>query len=59
MGKLERIFSQLKTIKTDKQLLLNCEQLDNLLSLNADAIPLKTFDANPSIIYGGRIKNGD
>ena len=48
-AKLERIFSQLKTIKTDKRSLLNNEQLDDLLSLNADAIPLETFDANPSI----------
>ena len=47
-GKLERIFSQLKMIKTDKQSLLNNEQLDDLLSLNADAILLETFDANPS-----------
>jgi len=48
-GKLERILSQLITINTDKQSLLNNDQLDYLLSLNADAIPLKTIDANPSI----------
>jgi len=48
-GKLERIFSQLKTIKTEKRSLVNNEQLDDLLSLNADAIPLENFDANPSI----------
>ena len=48
-GKLERIFSQLKTIKTDKRSLLNNDQLDDLLSLNAHAIPLEKFDANPSI----------
>ena len=48
-GELERILSQLIIINTDKQSLLNNDQLDYLLSLNADAIPLKTFDANPSI----------
>ena len=48
-GKLERIFSQLKIIKTEKQSLLNNQQLDDLLRLNTDVIPLASFDANPSI----------
>ena len=36
-------------IKTKKRSLLNNEQLDNLLRLNTDVIPLANFDANPSI----------
>ena len=48
-GKLERTFSQLKIIKTEKRSLLNNQQLDDLLRLNTDVIPLEKFDANPSI----------
>ena len=48
-GKLERTFSQLKIIKTEKRSLLNNQQLDDLLRLNTDVIPLASFDANPSI----------
>jgi len=45
-GKLERIFSQLKVMKTEKRSILNNQQLDDL---NTDVIPLANFDANPSI----------
>ena len=48
-GKLERTFSQLQIIKTEKRSLLNNEQLDDLLRLNTDVLPLAKFDANPSI----------
>ena len=49
MESFERTFSQLKIIKTEKRSLLNNEQLDELLRLNTDVIPLANFDANPSI----------
>jgi len=42
-------FSQLKTIENEKRSLLNNQQLDDSLDLNADAVPLDDFDANSSI----------
>ena len=42
-------FSQLKTIENEKRSLLNNQQLDDLLNLNADVVPLDDFDANSSI----------
>jgi len=48
-GKVKSIFLQLKTIKNEKRSLLNNQQLDDLLNLNADVIPLNNFDANSSI----------
>ena len=49
MVKWKEFFSQLKTIKNEKRSLLNNQQLDDLLNLNADVVPLDDFDANSSI----------
>ena len=48
-GKLERVFSTLATIKTDKRSRLNNESLDDLLLLNSTRIPITSFDPDPSI----------
>ncbi len=48
-GKLERVFSTLKTIKCDKRSCLGNEALDDLLMLNTDAIPLSQFNPDRSI----------
>ena len=38
-GKLERIFSTMKIIKSEKRTSLNNDTLDDLLAINADEIP--------------------
>ena len=48
-GKLERCFSMLKVIKSEKRSLLSNEYLDDLLSLSLDAVPLKMFNPDASI----------
>ena len=48
-GKLERIFSTLKVLKSEKRSLLGIDTLDDLLVLNADPIPLKDFNPDRSI----------
>lgn len=48
-GKLERCFSTLKVIKSEKRSSLSNESLDDLLTLNVDAIPLKMFNPDASI----------
>ena len=48
-GKLERVFSQLGVIKTDKRSLLSNEALDDLLMITTNNIPLEKFDPNPAI----------
>ena len=48
-GKLERVFSTLKTIKSEKRSSLGNELLDDLLVLNTDVVPLKEFNPDHSI----------
>ena len=49
-GKLERVFSTLKLIKVDKRSSLGNELLDDLLVLNSDRVPLKSFNV---LVSGG------
>ena len=48
-GKLERCFSTLKLIKSEKRSSLSNETLDDLLALTVDPIPLKSFNPDASI----------
>ena len=49
IGKLERVFSQLNVLKTNKRTSLSNESLDHLLLLTTDGIPLKHFCTDGSI----------
>ena len=55
-GKVERLFSQLKTIKTEKRSLLSKDHLDDLLLLNSDAVSLKDFNSDDAIDLWWRAK---
>ena len=46
---MERCFSTLKLIKSEKRSSLSNESLDDLLAINIDAIPLKMFNPDSSI----------
>ena len=48
-GKLERIFSTAKVIKSEKRATLSNESLDDLLVLNSDKIPSQNFNPYHSI----------
>ena len=48
-GKLERCFSTLKLIKSEKRSSLSNDTLDDLLALTVDPIPLKSFNPDASI----------
>ena len=48
-AKLERVFSQVNIIKTDKRSLLSNDTLDDLLLLTSDNVPIEDFCANPAI----------
>ena len=48
-GKVERVFSLVNTIKTNKRSLLNNNSLDDLITLNSDKIPLANFSPNSGI----------
>ena len=48
-GKLERVFSTAKVIKSEKRSTLSNESLDNLLVLNSEKIPLQKFNPDHSI----------
>ncbi len=48
-GKLERVFSQMNVIKTNKRSLLCNESLDDLLLLGIDGPPLKDFCPDAAI----------
>ena len=48
-GKLERVFSQLNVIKTNKRTSLSNESLDDLLLLTSDSVPLKDFCPDDAI----------
>ena len=49
IGKLERIFSLLGTIKVEKRSRLTNESLNDLLLLKSDKTPLSNFNPDPSI----------
>ena len=48
-GKLERVFSQLNVVKTNKRTSLTNESLDDLLLLTSDSVPLKDFCPDDAI----------
>ena len=48
-GKLERVFSQLNVIKTNKRTSLSNESLDDLLLLTTDSVPLREFCPDEAI----------
>lgn len=48
-GKLERAFSLLKSVKTDRRTRLTNESLDDLLRLLSSKVPLKNFNPDGSI----------
>ena len=48
-GKLERVFSQMNVIKTNKRSSLTDESLDDLLLLTTDGAPLKDFCSDAAI----------
>ena len=50
-GKLERVFSQLNVIKTNKRTSLSNESLDDLLLLTSDSVPLKDFCPDDAINF--------
>ena len=48
-GKLERVFSQVNLLKTNRCTLLSNDSLDDLLTLNSDPIPLEMFSPDSAI----------
>ena len=52
-GKLERVFSQMNVVKTNKRSLLTNESLDDLLVISTDSVPLKHFNPMAVSTYGG------
>ncbi len=48
-GKLERVFSQVNVIKSNKRALLSNEALDDLLIVSTDNVPLKDFSPDHAI----------
>ena len=48
-GKLERIFSQLNLIKTNKRATLANESLQDLLALNSEKLEISEFDPDQAI----------
>ena len=58
-GKIERVFSQLNIIKTDKRTTLCNETIDNLLTLNTSKCPLKDFSPDNQLGFGGKLNQGD
>ena len=48
-GRVERIFSQLKLIKTERRTCFTIDRLDSLLQIAADAPPLSKWDASGAV----------
>ncbi len=48
-GKLERVFSQVNVIKSNKRSLLSNEAIDDLLMVTTDGVPLKDFNSDHAI----------
>lgn len=55
-AKLERVFSQLNVVKTNKRTSLTNESLDDLLLLTSDSVPLKDFCPDDAINFWWRDK---
>lgn len=57
-GKLERVFSQLNLIKTSRRSTLSDESLQDLMTLNANKIPLQEFFSrfSHSTLVGSKMK---
>ena len=49
IGKLDRVFSQLNVVKTNKRTSLTNKSLDDLLLLTSDSVPLKNFCPDDAI----------
>ena len=48
-GRVERIFSQLKLIKTERRTCFTIDRLDSLLQIAVDAPPLSKWDASGAV----------
>ena len=48
-GHVERLFSSLKLIKTDRRSCLNEDHLDNLVRITTDGPPLAEWDATAAV----------
>ena len=55
-GKVERIFSQVDVIKTEKRTRLCNEALDDLLMITANNVPLKDFNPEAAITLWSKEK---
>ena len=55
-GKVERIFSQVDVIKTEKRTRLCNEALDDLLMITANNVPLKDFNSEAAITLWSKEK---
>ena len=55
-GKVERVFSQLNNIKTNKRTRLGSETLDDLLGLATEQIPLSKLARTVALTFGGAAK---
>ena len=49
IGKLERVFSNMKLLKVVKRSQMRNDTLDNLLAINTDRIPFNEFNPDPCI----------
>ena len=58
-GKIERVFSQLNIIKTNKRVALCNETVDDLLVLHTSKYPLKDFSPDTPTRLGGKLNQGD
>ena len=48
-GRVERLFSQLKLVKTDKKISLSNDSLDSLLQINVEGPPLEQWDPTEAV----------
>ena len=55
-GRLERVFSQLKLIKTNRRICLSGDALDHLMRINAEGPPLSQFDAAAAVTRWWKVK---
>ena len=51
-GKVERVFSQVDMIKTEKRTRLFNEALDGLLMITSNNVPLKDFNPEAASLFG-------
>ena len=59
-GRVERTFSQLKIIKTERRTCLGIDRLDSLLRITTDAPPLSKWDASGAVQrwWGDKTRRG-